>query len=39
MIIITNIKPISDLRNYMINFNEVKEDSPVYYKMVGDTHY
>jgi len=35
----TNIKPISDLRNYTEVLNEVKEDSPVYLTRNGRGEY
>ena len=35
----TNIKPISDLRNYTKVLNEVKEDSPVYLTRNGRGEY
>lgn len=35
----TNIKPISDLRNYTELLNEVKEDSPVYLTRNGRGEY
>lgn len=39
MIIMPNIKPISDLRNYTEVLNEVKEDSPVYLTRNGRGEY
>jgi prevent-host-death family protein len=39
MIIMPNIKPISDLRNYTDVLNEVKEDSPVYLTRNGRGEY
>lgn len=35
----TNIKPISELRNYTEVLNEVKEDSPVYLTRNGRGEY
>lgn len=35
----TNIRPISDLRNYTEILNEVKEDSPVYLTRNGRGEY
>ena len=37
--IMTNIKPISELRNYTEVLNEVKEDSPVYLTRNGRGEY
>ena len=39
MMIMPNIKPISDLRNYTEVLNEVKEDSPVYLTRNGRGEY
>ena len=39
MTIMTNIKPISDLRNYTQVLNEVREDSPVYLTRNGQGEY
>jgi prevent-host-death family protein len=39
MMIMPNIKPVSDLRNYTEVLNEVKEDSPVYLTRNGRGEY
>lgn len=39
MMIMPNIKPISDLRNYTEVLNEVREDSPVYLTRNGRGEY
>jgi prevent-host-death family protein len=39
MMIMPNIKPLSDLRNYTEVLNEVKEDSPVYLTRNGRGEY
>ena len=39
LIIILNIRPVSDLRNYTEVLNEVKEDSPVYLTRNGRGEY
>jgi prevent-host-death family protein len=39
MMIMPNIKPVSDLRNYTEVLNEVREDSPVYLTRNGRGEY
>lgn len=39
MIVVTNIKPISDLRNYTEVLNQVNEGSPVYLTRNGQGEY
>jgi prevent-host-death family protein len=39
MIVMPNIKPVSDLRNYTEVLNEVKENSPVYLTRNGRGEY
>jgi prevent-host-death family protein len=39
MMIMPNIKPVSDLRNYTDVLNEVREDSPVYLTRNGRGEY